>query len=423
MSVNSINVNAKLHIGNMIKWLVLALSVGCYLMGFVVRFAWPPMIVVAAPDLGIDMARAGMYMSAFYIGYVLTHIPAGVLADRFGVRYLLFGAMLLEGVSSLAMAHIGSFSPGFWLRIVGGLGAGTVYAACVRSVTTWFSAKERGMAFGIMMLSPTAGVLLANQIVPYMVDRFAWQTAFSLVGWLAIGLAVLVLFTMKETGARAEGKSFLEGLRFVFGHRDLMLMAFAGFALLWIQVGFISWGNAALKHFGYSLAQAGLAMTLFGVGGILGPIVSGFLADRTANKKALVIIGYLAMIPLVLAFGYLKGFGILAAIACALGFLNGYANTFVPLIVSQYSGEEWAASAGGVTGSIFQIASILGPFVLGLSIDVTGSFSTVWWLLAVAPLGGVVLLLFMRKPASEKPEGSTSPRLAGSSTGVARGSQ
>jgi ACS family hexuronate transporter-like MFS transporter len=408
MSVKSINIDAKLEISNLIKWMVLALSVGCYLMGFIVRFTWPPMIAVAAPDLGIDMARAGMYMSAFYIGYVLTHIPAGVLADRFGVRYLLFTAMLLEGISSLAMAHIGSFSPGFWLRIVGGLGAGTVYAACVRSVTTWFSAKERGMAFGIMMLSPTAGVLLANQIVPYVVGRFAWQTAFSLVGWLAIGLAVLVLFTMKETGQRAEGKNFLEGLRFVFGHRDLMLMAFAGFALMWIQIGFISWGNTALKQFGYSLAQAGLAMTLFGVGGILGPMVSGFLADRTTNKKALVIAGYLAMIPLVLAFGHLNTFGILAAIACALGFLNGYANTFVPLLVSEYSGEEWAASAAGVTGSIFQIASILGPFVLGLSIDVTGSFTTVWWLLAVAPLGGAALLLLMHKPAPKKPESSAS---------------
>lgn len=402
MSVNSINISTRLDIRNLIKWMVLALSVACYLMGFIVRFTWPPMIAVAAPDLGIDMTRAGMYMSAFYIGYVLTHIPAGVLADRFGVRYLLFTAMLLEGISSLAMAHIASFSPGFWLRIVGGLGAGTVYAASVRSITTWFSARERGMAFGIMMLSPTAGVLLANQIVPYMAGRFAWQTAFSLVGYLAIGLAVLVLFTMKETGQRAEGKNFLEGLRFVFGHRDLMLMAFAGFALMWIQIGFISWGNTALKHFGYSLAQAGLAMTLFGVGGILGPIVSGFLADRTTNKKTLVIAGYLAMIPLVLAFGHFNTFAILAAIACTLGFLNGYANTFVPLLVSEYSGEEWAASAAGVTGSIFQIASILGPFVLGLSIDVTGSFTAVWWLLAVAPLTGAVLLFLMRKPIPEQ---------------------
>jgi sugar phosphate permease len=398
MSVNNVDTASSIEISSFVKWLVLILSVGCYLMGFIVRFTWPPMIAVAAPDLGIDMALSGMYMSAFYIGYVLTHIPAGVLADRFGVRYLLCGAMLMEGLSSLGMAHIGSFMPGFWLRIVAGLGAGTVYAACVRSVTTWFNQKERGMAFGIMMLSPTAGVLLANQIVPHIVDRFSWQSAFTFVGWVAVVLALLIFFTLKENGKRAADKSFMEGLRFIFKHRDLMLMAFVGFSLMWVQIGFISWSNTAIKNLGFTLAQAGLAMTLFGLGGILGPIVSGYMADRTDNKKSLVIVSYLAMIPLVLAFGYSQTFGILASIACALGFLNGYANTFMPLMISEYSGEEWAASAGGVTGSIFQIASIFGPVLLGLSIDVTGSFAVVWWLLSAGPLAGAILLSLLRKP-------------------------
>jgi predicted MFS family arabinose efflux permease len=153
-----------------------------------------------------------------------------------------------------------------------------------------------------------------------------------------------------------------------------------------------------MKNFGFTLAQAGLAMTLFGLGGILGPIVSGYLADRTDNKKRLVIVSYIAMIPLVLMFGYSQTFMALAIIACALGFLNGYANTFVALMVSEYSGEEWAASAGGVTGSIFQIASIIGPYLLGLSIDIVGSFAVVWWLLAAGPVVGAVLLSLLRRP-------------------------
>jgi sugar phosphate permease len=398
MSTNNAVAAASIQINSLVKWTVLILAVSCYLMGFIVRFTWPPLIAVAAPDLGIDMARAGMYMSAFYIGYVLTHIPAGLLADRFGIRYLLFAAMLMEGISSLGMAHIGSFMPGFWLRILGGLGAGTVYAACVRSVTTWFSQKERGMAFGIMMLSPTAGVLLANQIVPLITHRFAWQSAFSFVGWLAIILGIVTVFTIKETGQKDKKNNFINGLRFIFGSRNLMLMAGVGFCLMWVQIGFISWGNTALKNYGFSLAQAGLAMTLFGLCGILGPIVSGYLADRTQNKKHVVIAGYLAMIPLVLAFGYFQTFFALATITCMLGFLNGYANTFIPLMVSEYSGEEWAASAGGVTGSIFQIASIFGPVLLGLSIDVTGNFAIVWWLLAAGPLAGAILLAMLDQP-------------------------
>jgi nitrate/nitrite transporter NarK len=111
-----------------------------------------------------------------------------------------------------------------------------------------------------------------------------------------------------------------------------------------------------------------------------------------------VIAGYISMIPLVLLFGYCESFVVLAAIACVFGFLNGYANTFIPLMVSEYSGEQWAASAGGVTGSIFQIASIFGPVLLGLSIDVTGSFAIVWWLLAAGPLVGAMLLSLLRQP-------------------------
>ena len=61
------------------------------------------------------------------------------------------------------------------------------------------------------------------------------------------------------------------------------------------------------------------------------------------------------MIPLVLMFGYSESFFLLTAIACVFGFLNGYANAFVPLMVSEYSGERLAASAGGVTGSRAQI--------------------------------------------------------------------
>lgn len=387
---------------NLAKWLILCLTVSCYLMGFIVRFTWPPMIAVAAPDLGFDMARAGMFMSGFYIGYVLTHIPAGLLADRFGIRLLLCGAMLLEGLSSLGMAHITSFSPGFWLRLAGGLGAGAVYAAAVRSITTWFDARERGIAFGIMMLSPAAGVLLANQLVPIVCRVFVWQTAFSIVGWWAILLGLLVFFSMKETGQRTAGQSFWEGLKFIVNHRDLMLMAFAGFCLMWIQIGFISWGNVALKKIGFSLAQAGFTMTLYGLGGLLGPVVSGFLVNRFKNKKWLLVFGYLLMIPLVLIFGNQNDFGVLTAIACGLGFLIGYANTFVPLIVSEYSGVQYAASAGGVTGTIFQVASIFGPLVMGYSVDLTGSFSSVWWLLAAGPVVGILLLLPLRMPLNRR---------------------
>lgn len=108
-----------------------------------------------------------------------------------------------------------------------------------------------------MMMAPSGGVLLANQIAPFLVNRFSWRSAYSLVGFLTLLLAVLVFFTMKETGLTARNKGFVDGLKFVFSNRNLMLMSGVGFCLMWMQTGFISWGNTALENIGFSLGQGG----------------------------------------------------------------------------------------------------------------------------------------------------------------------
>lgn len=44
-------------------------------MAFVSRFAWPPLIPVIMPVMGINMTQAMTFITAFYIGCVITQIP------------------------------------------------------------------------------------------------------------------------------------------------------------------------------------------------------------------------------------------------------------------------------------------------------------------------------------------------------------
>ncbi|MGB9846504.1 MAG: MFS transporter, partial [Desulfotomaculales bacterium] len=88
---------------NWYRWIILILTVGCFLFTFITRFAWPPLIPVVVPVLGMGMAQAGAFMSAFYFGYIITQIPAGVLADRFGVRVILAASLVIEGIATFAM--------------------------------------------------------------------------------------------------------------------------------------------------------------------------------------------------------------------------------------------------------------------------------------------------------------------------------
>ena len=49
---------------------------------------------VAMQELSLNKAEAGSFMSIFFLGYLLTQIPGGMLADRFGIRKILVLSLL-----------------------------------------------------------------------------------------------------------------------------------------------------------------------------------------------------------------------------------------------------------------------------------------------------------------------------------------
>jgi len=368
-------------------------------MGFIVRFAWPPLASVAGPELGMDMARVGSYMSAFYIGYVLIHIPAGVLGDRFGVRGVIALALFGEGITSIGMGMASSYGVGFVLRLLAGLSAGMIYASCVRCVSRWFPPREYGLAFSLLLIAPMGGgVLLPNLLMPWLAEMWAWRGAFVAVGIAALCLSLVAILVLRDMGSADKGQNFFAGLRYILGQRVLLMCSLAGFCLMWTQVSFVSWGNSYLRSINFSLSEAGLIMMVFGVGGCIGPLIASWLTERMLQPKRIMIAAFLLLIPLVPFFGSQTGMLALIFAAGLCGIILGVANPPPVMIITSFAGREWAATAGGVSGCIFQCGSILGPLLIGMSIDVTSSYTTGWWMMSAGALAGILALLPIPKP-------------------------
>ncbi|HHW42554.1 MFS transporter [Desulfofundulus thermobenzoicus] len=378
------------------RWVILALMVGCFLFTFITRFAWPPLIPVVVPALGMKMTQAGAFMSAFYFGYIITQIPAGVLADRFGVRIILAMSLIIEGISTFAMGYMTTFDTGFWLRVITGLGAGAVYAACSRALMEWFPARERGTAFGIMLAAPSGGIVLSNYIVPALNKSFGWQGAFQAIGLATAVVGVLIFILVRTSDEIKSTGSIFGGFKVVFGSKDLILTALAGFCLMWVELGTATWANAYVKKLGFSVEAAGLVMIFYGIGGALAPLVSGYISDKIGQRKNILIVSYALIIPLTVAFGYQTSMTMLSILGFAFGFCSYLANPHLTVMISEFAGREWAATANGTANFIFQLASMIGPVVLGWSIDFTGNFASVWWIMAAGPLVGILLLLPVR---------------------------
>ena len=174
------------------RWAILSMCMLSFFLTFVARFAWPPLIPVVVPILGMKMSQAGAFMSAFYIGYVITQIPAGILADFVGVRLMLSLCLILEGISTIGMGYINTYDSGFALRVICGLGAGADFAACTRAIMEWFPARERGTAMGLLLASPSGGIVLAGLIVPALNGLLGWQGVFKAIGAICIVAGVIV---------------------------------------------------------------------------------------------------------------------------------------------------------------------------------------------------------------------------------------
>ncbi len=375
------------------RWAILSMCMLSFFLTFVARFAWPPLIPVVVPILGMKMSQAGAFMSAFYIGYVITQIPAGILADFIGVRLVLTLCLILEGVASIGMGYINTYDSGFALRVICGLGAGADFAACTRAIMEWFPARERGTAMGLLLASPSAGIVLAGLIVPALNSLLGWQGVFKAVGAICIIGGIIVYLTVKTSSTAKMGSHIMEGFRIIFGSKDLILTSLAGFCLLWCELGTATWTVATIKNMGMSLAVAGSILTLYGVGGVLGPIISGVISDKLGDRKYILIIALAVTAPVTIIFGYQTSVLSLSILGFIFGFVSWFGNPHLTILVSEFAGQQYAATANGTSNLFFQMASIIGPWVMGWSIDVTKNYHFPWWIMAAGPVIGILLML------------------------------
>ena len=153
-----------------------------FFCSFIDRLAWPPVLPLAMKELGISATQAGAFMSFFFIGYLLTQLPGGMLADRLGTRKILLGSLVLMGIFTLSVAFTPGYEIGLALRFLAGIGSGAVLAASVKGVHDYFEPTGRATAMGFFMASGPLGLLTANLLSPLIAAEHGWRGSFLAAG-------------------------------------------------------------------------------------------------------------------------------------------------------------------------------------------------------------------------------------------------
>ena len=140
----------------------------------------------------------GTLLAAFYWGYLLSQVPGGYLATRFGAKLTLSSAVCLWSLSTLATGFVGKSVPVlFALRVAVGLAEGANYPSQMQLISKWIPHSERSRAWSFVVSGEAVGTIIALVLGPFAAQFYGWQSVFWISG--SSSLVWLVLFVLLTT--------------------------------------------------------------------------------------------------------------------------------------------------------------------------------------------------------------------------------
>jgi len=354
-------------------------------------------------EFGINATQAGLYMSAFFAGYLVTQIPGGIMADRYQPKYILIACTVLGGAMTALMSRITSYEMGLVIRVITGISSGCVMAQCSKVVALTFAPQERASAMGVVLASPPFGITLAQSLGAPLNQAFGWRTTFVIVGAVAVGVVALLALFVKpveksvpaEKTAGAAGKAvaqtaaakpqaqagMLEGLVGFFTNKQQLLLGISGFMFMFVSVGFATWTNKYAQSLGCTPVQGGMIITCYSIAGIIASCLSGGLAKKIhMSHRNFLMLTLTGMGVMTILFSMQRSYMGLLLVGIIYGAVSYLPSTHYTTSAMMLAGERFTATAASTQNLLFQMASLIMPIVVGRVIDATGNYSLIWYI-------------------------------------------
>lgn len=132
----------------------------------------------------------GIILSSFYVGYVATHIPGALLAEKFGGKYAVGMGIFLTSVFTVLVPIMTKWfgSSGMILmRVLMGASSGVIFPALNHMMVRWVPSSELARITAVIFVGVDFGVIGATTISG-MILRHAnsWPAVFYFFGGLGI---------------------------------------------------------------------------------------------------------------------------------------------------------------------------------------------------------------------------------------------
>ena len=354
-------------------------------------------------ELGADPIRIGAILGGFGLMMVVSHIPAGYLADRVGRKPVLVSAWVIGLVATWIMAFaqslpvfiVGLFIYGFTMFVMSPLNSYITAARGRLSV---------GRAITLISASFNLGMVLGPWLGGQVGQQFGLRQNYIIAGFLLMVSTVIVLFLHPQPIERAShaesANGWLREQRYWYYVGAILLAAFAMYLPQPLAPNFL------VEQRNLSLEQTGLLYSVTSLGVVILNLILGSFHARTGFLIGQAAVGVYALI-LWQAVGlpwYVLGFLLLGGFKTARSLGIAQVRELVP--------QAKIGLAYGLTETVGGIAVILAPLLAGYLYTQQPS----WMFALSAGLIGISILVSARFSPTHQATPEQAPPIPSSTT-------
>jgi benzoate transport len=351
-----------------------------------------------ANDWQVGVEALGLLFSAGLVGMMIGCIVVAPFADIWGRRPTILLALILMTLGALGCGIVHDFTTFALMRVVTGVGIGTLLASIAALVSEYAPAGRRSLAIGIFQAGYPVGAVLTGLVAIVTIPAFGWQATMLGAGvismiliplvWLLLPESVNFLETRQPSGALGRVNDLRHRLGCPVLSRlpdrgvtsalprlgDLLTQGrwrstitlwcatFLSFAVLYFIT---SWIPKLAVERGLDQGDAIWAGSIFNLGGVAGGLLIGWLAIRK-SIGSMIAIFFLACAALMILFTQSLPLVLLLVVACLLGLtLQGGFSGFYSLAAQVYPTSVRGAGIGWAVG-IGRGGAVIGPLAGGI---------------------------------------------------------
>ena len=381
-------------------------------------------IIPMQEQFGWSDSQVGFIFSSFYIGYMLTMALGGYLSDKFGGKLVLGYGVVMWSIFTILTplaAHNGFFAL-FIMRVLMGIGEGVTFPAWQSLYARWIPFKERTRAIAFTNSGISIGTIIGYIGTQMIIISLGWEWAFYIFG--IIGLVWFIFWNRNISSYPAEHKKISsKELQYISENapssepakkiplKDLLLnkpflaIVAATFANNWSLFVFLSF----LPKFIDNELGIDLESRIFVILIIIPSIISvlalnagGFLADKMIRNGMKVIkvrkivnsIGFFGSAFCLFLIPLFESISIIIILICITNLFTGAAAGGFGVNHADI-GPNSTGTLVGVASTFGMIAGILGNAVSGLVLEITNSWTLIFYIAAsLIVMGGLIYLLY-----------------------------